>query len=380
MTSTFFGLEIGRRALNAQQGALDVTAHNVSNANTTGYSRQIANLTATTPYTIQAPGREESLGSGVAMDTVTRARDKFVDLQLRNETSKQQYWTNRETNLTSIQSAMNEASSSGSGSGLSSDMNSFWSAWSDLSSDPQNSGSRAVVQETAVTLTDTFHSIYNQLKTEQSNIDTDIQDQVGQINTYAKQIAALTQQIQEAQSTGDNPNDLMDNRDNLIDNLSKIVSVNVKESTDSANPKVTDFELDIGSGSQVLVSNDKAYQLKTSSSVPTNTSTDNPSIGGNSFTNITWDASYYLPDGTSSLIGSSDPGYAQAGTSPSLGAQTGTLQSDIDIRNTDLPTLVGKYNSLASGIVSAVNAIYTQAGTPTPTDNFLIVLVLLPAP
>ncbi|KLU65885.1 flagellar hook-associated protein 1 [Desulfosporosinus acididurans] len=364
MTSTFFGLEIARRALNAQQAALNVTSNNISNANTTGYSRQIANLTETTPYTIWATGKDESLGSGVAMDTVTRARDKFVDMQLRNETSKQQYWTSRETSLTNIQSDMNEASSTGSGSGLSSDLNSFWTAWSDLSTDPQNSGSRAVVQETGVTLTDAFHSVYNQLKTEQSNTDSDINDQVSKINSYSKQIAALTQQIQEAERTGDNPNSLLDSRDNLIDELSKIVNVNVKESrsTDpNSNANVTDFELDIGDGSQVLVSNDRAYQLATSS----NTS----GIGGNTITSIKWANSYYLPDGTQVTIDSSDPHAAQAGTNLSLASGTGTLQSDIDIRDKDIPDLVSKYNTLAQGIVTAVNGIYNPSGTGTNFFN-----------
>ncbi len=83
MTSTFFGLELSRRALETQQIALDTTGHNIANANNQGYTRQIANLTATTPYTIPTTGRNLSIGSGVTLDTITRARSAFVDRQHR---------------------------------------------------------------------------------------------------------------------------------------------------------------------------------------------------------------------------------------------------------------------------------------------------------
>ena len=187
MTSTFFGLEITRRALNSQQSALDVTGHNISNANTQGYTRQIANLKATTPYTQPVPGRTLSLGSGVSMDTVTRARDAFVDRQLRDETSNQQYWTSLQTSFSNIESLMNEPSDDS----LSGDLDQFWSAWSDLAENPENSGSRSVVQGRAVTLTDSFHAIAQQLTATQSDINSDVSTQISQINTYAQQIADL---------------------------------------------------------------------------------------------------------------------------------------------------------------------------------------------
>ncbi|HUX47173.1 MAG TPA: flagellar basal body protein, partial [Desulfosporosinus sp.] len=181
MNSTFFGLELSRRALESQQAALNTTGHNISNANTQGYTRQIANLTATTPYTIPVMGRNLSLGSGVSMDTITRARSAFVDRQLRGETSNQQYWTSRQTSLSNIEGVMNEPSDNS----LSGAMNNFWTAWSDLSANPENSGSRSVVQERATALTDNLHSISQQLTTVQSDLDFDVKTQISQINIYA---------------------------------------------------------------------------------------------------------------------------------------------------------------------------------------------------
>lgn len=342
MNSTFFGLELSRRALESQQAALNTTGHNISNANTQGYTRQIANLTATTPYTIPVMGRNLSLGSGVSMDTITRARDAFVDRQLRGETSNQQYWTSRQTSLSNIEGVMNEPSDSS----LSGAMNNFWTAWSDLSANPENSGARSVVQERATALTDSFHSISQQLTTVQSDLDFDVKTQISQINIYANQIASLNNQIKAAQVTGDNPNDLLDSRDNLVDELSKIVSVKVTETPDPSfsNGLVNNFQLDIGTTPQTLVKDGVASQLV---GVPDAL----PGLGGNVITDIQWAAG--TPNGLGGNLLAPD-------------AQKGTLQADIDIRDKDLPTLSGKYDALASGIVTAVNDIH-ENGTVTGT-------------
>ncbi|WP_088187773.1 flagellar hook-associated protein FlgK [Desulfosporosinus sp. FKA] len=313
MTSTFFGLEITRRALASQQAALDVTGNNISNANTEGYTRQMANLKETTPYTIYATGRNLSLGSGVSMDTVTRARDKFVDMELRDETSKQQYWTSRQTSLSNIESFMNEPSNNG----LSAAMDNFWTAWSSLSQDPGNTGARSVVQGRAITLTDSFHAIAQQIKTMQSNLNSDVTTQIQKINSYADQIAKLNDQIKSAKITGDNPNDLLDSRDNLIDKLSKIVNVKVSETND-------DFSISIGGDvpPATLVDNGTANHLDETSG-----------LDGN---DVKW----------------------ESGDSLTLNPQQGTLQADIQVRDTDLNNLLDQYNSLAKDIVGAVNSIY----------------------
>lgn len=347
MNSTFFGLELSRRALESQQAALNVTGHNISNANTQGYTRQIANLTATTPDTITAMGRNLSLGSGVSMDTITRARDAFVDRQLRGETSNQQYWTSRQTSLSNIEGVMNEPSDNS----LSGAMNNFWTAWSDLSANPDNSGSRSVVQERAVALTDNLHSISQQLTTAQSDLDSNVNTQISQINTYANQIRDLNNQIKAAQVTGDNPNDLMDKRDNLVDELSQIVSVRVTETPDTnfSNGQVNNFQLDIGdtTTTQTLVKDGMASQLE---GVTTASGLTLPgSTVQNGITVIKWAL------GSPNALGGSVPG---GGTPLALDAQKGSLKADIDIRDTDLPTLLAKYDTLAKGIVAAVNDIY----------------------
>lgn len=187
MNSTFFGLELSRRALEAQQYALDITGHNISNANTQGYTRQVANLTATTPDSIPLLGRNVSLGSGVTLQTISRARDAFIDRQYRWETTKQQYWTSKQGTLQNIEGIMNEPSENS----LHDDMDQFWVAWSDLSKDPENVGARSVVRERATTLIDSFHTLSQQITDRQNDLESKVNVQMNQINDFANQIKDL---------------------------------------------------------------------------------------------------------------------------------------------------------------------------------------------
>ena len=330
MSSTFFGLELSRRALASQQAALNITGHNIANANTQGYTRQIANLTATTPDTIPIAGRNLSLGSGVTLDTITRARDAFVDRQFRGETSKQQYWAGRQDSLSKVEGMLNEPSDNS----LSNDMNQFWTAWSDLSKDPENAGARAVVSERAQTLTDSFHNIAQQVSDMKKNMDATIKVQVHQINIYGQQIKELNDQIKRAEVAGDNPNDLRDQRDSLVDDLSKIVSVRVVETKDLTftDRNVNNYKVFIGNENSVndntLVEDSTVRLLE-----------DPPPQNAEGFSRVVW---------------SGDP----TNTDVDLGTKLGTLSANIEVRDQYLPKFGTQFDTLAQGIASAVNALH----------------------
>ena len=351
MNSTFFGLELSRRALESQQVALNTTGHNIANANTQGYTRQIANLKATTPLSIPVTGRNLSVGTGVTLDTITRARDAFVDRQFRWETSKQQYWEAKQDSLTKVEDIINEPSDNS----LSNDLNQFWVAWSDLSKDPQNAGARAVVKERTLTLTDSLHAIATQISDKQKDLDSQVNVQIKQINVYANQIKDLNDQIKQAEVSGDNPNDLRDGRDNLVDELSKLVSVRVTETKD---PNFTDrqvniYKVDIGKETtppQTLVDDGVVNQIE---GVTIQSGID-IGFGGNDITTLQWVGG--SPNGCSGAL--------------DLGLNMGTLQANIEIRDTYLQeTLLPKYDSLAMGIVSAVNELHGNGTTETGTTN-----------
>ncbi|MDA8227656.1 MAG: flagellar basal body protein, partial [Desulfitobacterium hafniense] len=134
MSSTFFGLELSRRALASQQIALDVTGHNIANANTQGYTRQVASFKPPYPDRLPGFGHDISLGTGVTLDYIGRARDNFVDRQFRWETSKQQYWAGKQDALQKVEGMFNEPSKNS----LHDDLDKFWNSWSDLTKNAEN--------------------------------------------------------------------------------------------------------------------------------------------------------------------------------------------------------------------------------------------------
>src|SRR5690625_159690 len=142
--STFHGLEMAKRALFAQQGALYTTGHNIANVNTDGYSRQRVNFQTSTPFPVPSrvqPQISGQIGTGVDIGTMERIRNKFLDMQFRSENSRHEYWDTKQTTLSRLENLLNEPSSSG----LSNTMDQFWQSLQDLASNPENDGDRQSV-------------------------------------------------------------------------------------------------------------------------------------------------------------------------------------------------------------------------------------------
>src|SRR5699024_1323620 len=136
--SSFHGLEMAKQALFAQQSALYTTSHNISNANTKGYSRQRVNFETMSPYPTGSRNRPQipgQMGTGVQIDAVQRIRDKFLDYQFRTENSRLGYWDSLSSSLSRMEELLNEPSESG----LSKTMDEFWQSLQELSTRPDNS-------------------------------------------------------------------------------------------------------------------------------------------------------------------------------------------------------------------------------------------------
>lgn len=237
MALPFFGLTIGYRSLSAQQQALDTISHNIANANTSGYSRQESVLVATPPYSVPIwnfTQHSGQLGTGVQVAITQRQRDAFVDSQVRKETlSLGKAEVERDT-LRQVEGVYNEPSNTG----LSSLLDKFWASWQDLSNDPSSASQRASLREQARALAEGINHAYRQLKGIQSDLNSQIALRVSDVNGISSQIAALNGQIISAQSTGNQPNDLRDQRDLLLDRLAKILPVDTVE---AANGQVNVF-------------------------------------------------------------------------------------------------------------------------------------------
>lgn len=228
MRSTFHGIETAKRSLFTQQAALNTTGHNIANANTAGYSRQVVNMQAARPIEaigLMRSGAPGQLGTGVEFSSITRIREKFLDDQFRNENKSLGNWTIQSDTLEKLEKIVNEPSETG----LRTVLDNFWKAWSSLSEDPEDLTGRRIVRESAIALADAFNMTSKQLKDLSADLTENIQIKTEQINSILSTVASLNSEIVRLEGLGDNANDLRDQRDLLTDELSKIININVQE-------------------------------------------------------------------------------------------------------------------------------------------------------
>ncbi|MBP0726744.1 flagellar hook-associated protein FlgK [Bacillus sp. RG28] len=234
MSSTFMGLETSKRGMNVQQVALSVLGHNVANANTDGYTRQRVNLTQTSPFPpvgFDKPYMPGQIGTGVQAGSIQRIRESFLDIQFRGDNSKLGYYNSRSDALTKMEDIMNEPSDQG----LSKTMDRFWQSLQDLSTNPQNSGTRSVVLERGKAVAETFNYLSSSLSGIQGDLQNQIDVETQNVNSLLDQIQNVNKQIADVEPHGMLPNDLYDERDRLLDKLSGLVSIKVTYSSSGGN-------------------------------------------------------------------------------------------------------------------------------------------------
>jgi flagellar hook-associated protein 1 FlgK len=226
MTSTFMGIEIGKRGVQAHQQALNVTGHNLTNASTEGYSRQRIEMSAFDPIYLPGLNREETpgqIGQGTVVERILRVRDQLLDKQIIAQASEEGYWQARDPYIRMMDQIYLEPGEKS----VRSKMDEFWDAWEELATYPADTPPRTAVLERGKTLVDGIHRRYQALKGLQTMADEDIQITVARVNEFSREIAALNRDIIKVRAMGDNPNDLMDRRDLLVDQLSSIIDITV---------------------------------------------------------------------------------------------------------------------------------------------------------
>ncbi len=219
------GLDIGLRALAAQQQAIDVLNHNIANANTPGYSRQRIHLVATPPNLVPSLTQmlsRRQVGSGVTAESVDRIRDRFIDFQTQTENRALGEAQIKKQVYDKLQLVFNEPSESGINSAL----GQFWGTWHDLSSNPGDRSARSAVLQQGLSLTGLINRTYNQLTTTRNDLAAQAALKTADVNSIAARLANLNGQIQRAQLGGAKANDLLDQRDLLLAELSNIVKFN----------------------------------------------------------------------------------------------------------------------------------------------------------
>jgi flagellar hook-associated protein 1 FlgK len=311
MSSPFFGLDIGASALRAAQQQLDTAAHNVANASTPGYSRQVVSLVESPPYTLPSldrSGLPGQIGSGVTVAAITRVRDAFLDQQVQAQSSLQAGWNARQQQLAKVEAVFPEPSDSGLGSTISQ----YYSAWQDVAADPTSTSARTALTEQASSLAMQMNSDSTQLGMVASGIDAQVKQQVTTVNDLATQIATLNGQIQRVTVTGENPNDLLDQREQLLEQLSAIVPASVMTQKDGT----TTVEI----GGTDLVSGVTARQMVAQTN-------------GSGHAVPTWS------DGSA------------------VDLPSGEMKSLLDVRDVDVAGYRSQLDALAQGIADSTNAL-----------------------
>ncbi|GGH76704.1 flagellar hook-associated protein 1 FlgK [Pullulanibacillus pueri] len=339
MTSTFSSLETVRRALATSQSAIQTTGHNVANADTDGYSRQRVNLQATTPYPsvgMNSPMIPGQIGTGVEAGSVDRIRDEFVDKQVRQQATTTGYWQAKSDALSQMENIMNEPTDEG----LSASIDEFWQSLQDLADNPTNSGARSVVRQDAQTLNDTFHYLSSSLQGVQDNLKDQIGVNVKQINSLASQINELNKQISKVEPSGYVANDLYDQRDKLVDQLSQLANIQVSKTSSGGNASAS---ADGIYTVRIVGEDNQTYTL----------------VDGKNFKTNAFDVAI---DDTNNTATVTVGGQEVKGVS-------GKIQGLIESVTEDYPNMMGALDQMAYNLANAFNEQHAKGYTLSSDDN-----------
>ena len=298
-------LSIGMQALEATQGALDATSNNIANANTPGYTREVAQFSENAE-TVSGAG---VIGGGVTLDGLQSVRDELLNLQIQQQTSLQSSADTQSSTLAQIQSYF----STSSGGDIASALSAFSTSLSQLSADPTSSAAQQSVLSSGQNLANAFKNTANGLSGAQSDADGQVTQTVAQINTLTSQIAQLSGQLSQLTAAGQNGGTVQDQRDELVQQLSKLTGISVTQNSDGET-------ITTGNGTPLVMGN-QSFTLQTATG----------------------------SDGQQHVLDSN-------GADITKSLQGGQLGGAIQVRDTVIPAFLTQLNTLASQFATAFNA------------------------
>ena len=315
MLGLFATLNVGQRALLANQQAIEVAGHNIANINNPAYTRQRVMLQTSSP--IQTAGG--SVGSGVTVSQVTSVRDQILESEIISESSTTGSLTAQQDAMQTAQSALGEQlDASGSPTaGVSARLSSFFNSWQSLSADPSNLSARQTVIQNSASLANEFRAVDKRLGDLQSNLNTQLSQGVDSANKLLQDIARLNREIEGAESgSSGQANDLRDTRQQKLQELGGLVN----------------FDMSTGISGGV-----------------------NVSVGGVTLVNET---------AVSDRLQVYDPGSGMYGlraeaAGTTLSPSSGKLAGTISVRDGAIADLRSSINTLASNLITQVNALHT---------------------
>ena len=302
-------LDIGRSGILTSQAALQVTGNNLANAATPGYHRQTAQLSPTIDQQIQ---QGVYVGTGVQIDQVHRQINQALESRLRTATADQSGSQVRQDLLNQVESI----ESSYSGSSLSDRLTTFFNQWSQLANNPQDTSQRNLVAQQGASLAQYIQGLRTQMTNLRSQTDQTIGNDVSSVNDRLTQIAKLNGQIAGQNSP---PSSLMDQRDQLLGQVSKYLDISTIQQPDGAT------DVYVGSTPLVLGSTDRGLKL------------DKKNVNGTTQIQLE----------------------VKADNQP-LNISSGSLGAAVAFRQQDLPTAISQLDTFTNQLIFQVNKIHSQ--------------------
>lgn len=221
MSGLFGTLGTATSGITANQVALQTTAHNIANTNTDGYSRQRVHMTTKPPYVIAGTG---TIGTGVNVTGVERVVDDFVRSQIREANSKYTYNTQKSDTLGQLEDILHEPSEDG----VIKSLNTLTDSWQKLAENPELGTSKTLVVENANSFADSIHQMATQINQLHKDSISNLQKSVLDFNEKIDQLADINKKVFTLTSRGETPNDLLDQRDTLLKDISGLVNINTE--------------------------------------------------------------------------------------------------------------------------------------------------------
>lgn len=317
MTSTFLGLEIGKRGIDVHQRGLQVTGHNITNADNEAYSRQrihLATMPALTEPSLNREERPGQLGQGPEITAIRRDRDVYLDERTNTEVGFREYWKSTRdltTRMEAVHNSLGEAN-------LQTRLDRFWSGWQEVAKNPAEPATRAALVQDGALLARGLQDSHRSFNGMRGELDQRILSEVRTINGMAGNIAELNLRISQSEAAGDNPNDLMDERDRLVGELAKRVDIRTGQRDKD------DFMVYIGG--KVLVQGGTTSLLR---------ATPNPANDG--LASLTW-----ALDGEKAEFAS------------------GSLKSLLETRDVAIPAQLRNLDAIAANVIHSVNGLHRE--------------------
>lgn len=318
MGSTFSGIELGKRSIMAHTDAITTAGHNISNATKEGYSRQRVQMKEFDPLyrpDLERPERAGMIGQGIDTQSISRVRDEMLDQRITSIQHEESYWETRSKYYSMIEQIYNEPEEVS----VRSNMDKFWQAWQELSLHPEEQAARQAVVSRGESLTDSIRTKWDNLMGVGSLINSDIEATVRQVNDYTSQISRVNEEIIRSKANGDNPNDLMDRRDLLVDKLSKLINI----TTDQRDSD--EFMIHLDGHILVQGSKSRGFDLETV-------------VDNNAYSKIVW-----KDTGNDALISG------------------GTLGALIELRDVDVREEIQSLNTMTMNFSDLVNDVHRNA-------------------